>query len=357
MSSGQGPAGPCVKADLPDTASILAAPIRGERGGRRGRIGAPRRLPAWSPRAARPGGGFLTAGGAFLAIVGVAAGRPDAPPGIPDSRAPDGAGVPALDALVSMKPEELARVDIAAMNLACAAGLPGSEGMDIRGCLATLDRFARAIRLETDRYLPMYLRAPEKFRSIEGYYRMQMLLTVLKQDLRVDYSARRTNDEPARSFFADSRDLLLNGLLAPPHTGTCASLPVLVVALGRRLGYPLHLVATRGHLFARWESVDGRERFNVECTNGGMSSYPDEHYARGIYSWRPEMFDREGFLRNLGPREELAGFLDLRGMCLRANGRFAEAGEVYRACARLRPGSRVIAEKLGDAERRTWCQD
>lgn len=253
---------------------------------------------------------------------------------------------PTLDDLLKMAPEELARVDIATMNLLCASGLPGAEDMDIDDCLATLDRFAAAVKFETERCLAMYIRNPAKFRNIEGFYRMQMLVTVIKKDLGVDYSPNRTNDEPMEIFFANSKDLFLNGLLAPLHTGTCASLPVLMVAVGRKLGYPLHLVPTRGHLFARWESADGKERFNIESTNGGMGSHPDEHYTKGQYAWEPEKFGSEGFLQNLTPEQELANFLDLRGLCLRMSKRFSEAHKVYEICTRIRPESKIYAAKL-----------
>jgi hypothetical protein len=55
-------------------------------------------------------------------------------------------------------------------------------------------------------------------------------------------------------------------------------MPVLYVAQARRLGYPVSLVTTKGHLFDRWE---GRgERFNVECTGHGMNRYDDAHYRQ-----------------------------------------------------------------------------
>ena len=254
-----------------------------------------------------------------------------------------------LNELIQMKPEELARGGIVETNLICATDLPGAENLKIQDCLSTLDQWASRVQFETERCLYMYRRDPARFRNIEGFYRMQMLVTVIKQDLGVDYSRNRTNDEPMESFFANSKDLFLNGLLLPPHTGTCASLPVLMVAVGRKLGYPLFLVPTRKHLFARWESADGKERFNIESTNGGMLSHPDEHYTQGMYAWEPEKFGSERFLKSMNPMDEMASFLDLRGMCLRANKRFSEARKVYEVCVALQPESKVMAAKLKGA--------
>jgi hypothetical protein len=47
--------------------------------------------------------------------------------------------------------------------------------------------------------------------------------------------------------FADSRDDLLHGLLTR-KLGTCASLPVLFVAIGRRLGWPMHLAVAKAYI-------------------------------------------------------------------------------------------------------------
>jgi hypothetical protein len=59
-------------------------------------------------------------------------------------------------------------------------------------------------------------------------------------------------------FFADPSKVFLHGLLGPERVGTCSSLPVLYVAVGRQLGYPLKLVTAKGHLFVRWEGAESR---------------------------------------------------------------------------------------------------
>jgi len=37
--------------------------------------------------------------------------------------------------------------------------------------------------------------------------------------------------------------------------------------------YPLKLVKAKGHPFARWESADRRERFNIEATSNGCTHF------------------------------------------------------------------------------------
>ena len=101
--------------------------------------------------------------------------------------------------------------------------------------------------------------------------------------------------------------------------GTCSSLPVLQVAVGRRLGYPLKLVTTKGHLFVRWE--DAHERFNIEAAGRGVNRFTDDYYRHWPFELAPAEEVAEGYLKSLTPPEELAVFLSIRGMCLREAGR------------------------------------
>jgi hypothetical protein len=118
-------------------------------------------------------------------------------------------------------------------------------------------------------------------------------------------------------------------------------MPVLYVAVGRRLGYPLKLVTTEGHLFLRWE--DERERFNVEATAHGLSRFDDDYYRNWPFTVTEEEVRAEGYLKSLTPAEELAVFLSIRGMCLRDTGRVREATHAFAAAARLAPNCRSYA--------------
>ena len=46
---------------------------------------------------------------------------------------------PSLAQLLAMPPEQLAEVDIALMNLRCAEGLRGAEGLNVTAALMMLD--------------------------------------------------------------------------------------------------------------------------------------------------------------------------------------------------------------------------
>ena len=136
--------------------------------------------------------------------------------------------------LLAMMPEQLAQVDIAEMNLLCATGLPGAEDLDIDRCLARIDEWAGKVKAETERHLyrvhdPRYA---EHYRHSEKYFRAEFLLQVLQEDCGVHYNMERVNS----ISFAQSKDLFIHGVVADPNGGTCVSMPVLYVAVGRRLG-------------------------------------------------------------------------------------------------------------------------
>jgi hypothetical protein len=123
---------------------------------------------------------------------------------------------------------------------------------------------------------------------------------------------------------------------------------VLYVAVGRELGYPLKLVATKGHLFVRWDGVG--ERFNVETTSKGLNRFDDEYYRHWPFEVSPSEEAAEGYLKSLTPAGELAVFLSIRGMCLRAQSRFGEAAQSFAAAMRLAPASRGHREMLAPVQ-------
>jgi hypothetical protein len=214
--------------------------------------------------------------------------------------------------LISLPLEQIDGVDIAAMNLLCAEGLPGAQEIDIDRCLAKLDEWAVRVQSETQRHLYRVTdsRFAEHYHHSENYYRAEMLLQVLQEDCGVKYNPERIRNVD----FTNSKDLFIHGMIGDTNGGTCASMPVLYVAIGRRLGYPLSLVPTKGHLFVRWD--DGKARFNIEGSGDGFSSHPDEYY----HFWPLQLDENEkksgNFLISLTHPQELAAFLAARGHCL-----------------------------------------
>jgi hypothetical protein len=314
-----------------------------------------------------------------------------------------------LDQLLASASSQIGQRDIALLNLLSAEGLPGAEHLSPQDCIATLNGWADRVGSETERHLYRYRANPREFESSEGYFRMLMMAVVLYEDFSVRYNPERMSApgavDPNDHFFADSRDVFLHGMLggqssspssgpAPepgrdafhrvpffsgavtdavervPTTfmgvtalrpalnpqlstlnlprGTCSSLPVLYVAIGRRLGYPLKLATTKSHLFIRWEGVG--ERFDLEATGRGMNRYDDEHFKQWPYPVTQEEIQADGYLKSLTPVEELALFLSLRGHCLKEAGRMSEAVASYADAVRLAPAARPYRLLLAAAQ-------
>lgn len=246
----------------------------------------------------------------------------------------------------------IASCDVAELNLACVKGLPGSDDLDIERCLTKLDEWAAHVQREIERHYYRFLRSPEEFNNSQGWFCVLMMITVLQQDFGVRYNPERIRNPD----FTNSRDLFLHGLISG-EGGTCASMPVLYAAIGRRLGYPIKLVHTRSHVFCRWDDPKGRhsfeaDRFNIEGAGIGASSFPDDYYVTWPEPIRSEDIHRGTYLRSLEPKEELAAFLASRGHCLLDNGRLEDARTAYDCSRFLAPNDPHYEAFHQDAQRR-----
>jgi hypothetical protein len=241
---------------------------------------------------------------------------------------------------------DLAQIDVAEVNLACAEGLPGAEKVDMPNCLRTLDEWAKQVERETQRVRPQFERSPEDFNHSWAFFRVLALVTVLQRDIGIRYNPQLIERD---DFFNDASNLFVHGVI-DTHQGTCSSLPPLYVAVGRRLGYRLKLVTTSSHLFARWDDPDG-ERFNIECTSLGLNSYADDYYLSWPVKADPSDVDAFHFLQSFSPKEDLAAFLACRGHCLLQNGDHRSAAHCYAWASTLARNNelpqRALAATLG----------
>jgi tetratricopeptide (TPR) repeat protein len=249
----------------------------------------------------------------------------------------DAAVVPTFDDLLCMPPQDIARYDIATTNLLCASGLPGAEDMDILEYLRRLAVLTDLALRKIERDLPRFRRDPAQFRFpkpvSESFYRIINLVSALQFDAGLRYSPERKEENPAPY---SSKDLLINGLLSDQRIGTCNSIPVVLVAVGRRLGYPLYLTATCQHVIARWEG--GGERFNIDAScPGGFHDHDDDHYRSFPTPMRQVHVESGYYLRNFAPADETALFLFSRAWVLEDHKRFEESLPAWAKCCFLAP--------------------
>lgn len=144
--------------------------------------------------------------------------------------------------LLALSPAEVERCDIARMNLLCAEGLRGAENLSVESFLSRLDGIVKHVELETRRHYYRFQNNKAEFNHSEGFFRMLLMAVTLQEDLALHYNPERITAvgvfEPNDVFFADCRDVFVHGMIAEDRRmGTCASMPVLYVAIGRRLGY------------------------------------------------------------------------------------------------------------------------
>ena len=259
-----------------------------------------------------------------------------------------------LSELLDLPEEKLARVNIARMNLLCATGLPNSENIKLDEYLQTLDRWAEVVKKAEEKYLPTFYRNPAKYENSLSKFKAIMLVLSIKEDLKCGYNMELVRsgamqDWKSTRFFKDSRDLFLHGLIER-QKGTCASLPFLVVALGRQCGYPLYLASSKGHLFCRWQ--DQQETFNIETAIRGVDIFPDSHYLTYPNPFTEAERIDENYLKTHTPIEELSLLMSTRALCFKANGLYQQAVEAYEISLRGFPNSKLTQAYINDAKRR-----
>ena len=259
--------------------------------------------------------------------------------------------IPTLAELLQMAPTELSRLDIGLSNLVCATGLPGAEDMDIPEYMRRLDALTQHVRKKTERQLPMFRENPGQFRFprpvTENFFRVIVLVHALKTDGGLHYNPERADQKRSDKPFS-AKDMLINGLLSDERIGTCNTIPVVIAAVGRRLGYPLHICLNPTHVWTRWEGKG--ERFNIEASGPNeFSDFDDDHFREehgGIADW---FFDDDYYGKNLAPADELAFCLFSRCLVLEGHNRFEEAMPAWAKCCFLAPAEPIYSRRAYSA--------
>lgn len=223
--------------------------------------------------------------------------------------------------------------DIGEVNLRCARGLPGTEAIDFGQCLTLLDRWTEYVDRYTKQTWGGFERDPDRFWNSPAKFRTLALVTALQRDLGVTYDASCLEDP---IDYTDAAPWFICGPITG-RGGTCASLPFLYAAIGRRLGYPLFFVTAKEHLCLRWEEPG--ERFLIECTMQGFEPRRDDYYLTWPKPLSEEDLATGLYLRNLSSQEELAECRLMRGNCLFDHLRIEEALRAWRQARTLCPGN------------------
>ena len=257
--------------------------------------------------------------------------------------------------MMTMSDQELSALDPLIMNLVVAKGIPECAALDISAHARTVDEWARLVGAATRRAEPhahgeaLYQHDPDLWRA------GGMAIMLAGPAFGVRYTGDKLNPaRPEQSFVHD----VIDG-----RTGTCASMPVLYMAMGFRLGWPIRGVVSKDHMWARWDdgvSVErGGKRFNLEATTatsdgqfGTFASTTDEEYAKDLRT--PPIAIRSGSdMTTLTARETLGVFLQERAGYWEAKGDWARAEADLLLATACFPKNRDIRAFLLTAMSRT----
>ncbi len=167
---------------------------------------------------------------------------------------------PSIDEFTGLKLADLDSCDILSLNFHAARGLPGTEKSNLEDWLRKRDAWAQRVQFDICRHIHHFdpqstepLTPVTYGNSLARFFCYHMLQS-LQENCGVRY-------HPDRAFNPDSclpPDVFRHGLMDDEGKGgTCASMPVVYVSVGRRIGLPLYLVMTRGHAFFRWDDTKG----------------------------------------------------------------------------------------------------
>lgn len=231
--------------------------------------------------------------------------------------------------LLALNNEELGELDIAYVNLICASGLPGTQNLNIKAHLDIVDRAAEQVEYNTQR-CRWFKDRPQKYNYSFNLFRIHVMVSVLQRNFGVYYNPRCIPEDS--TLYPE--DVFLHGILGGTG-GTCASLPVIYTAVGRRLNYPLKLVTAACHLFCRWDDPNG-EKFNIcGSNNSGFDNPDDDHFRTGRYPITPKQEQEGRFLISSITTTRISSIFSTKGLLLAGFGKLQRSSSLFCSSKRI----------------------
>lgn len=216
---------------------------------------------------------------------------------------------PTLWQMLDLSDDELEHVDLVAMNLAVARAIPALVELDTGRYVAVVNDWTMQFSQLLQGAEQRFHKSPQQWKNDIQFFRIGMLAGYMGKYLGLGYIPGQRHVDAV--WYTNPSDLFLNGLIDTKH-GTCANLPVLHVAMARRLGWPVSLACVHSHFISRFD--DGKVVYNIEATDidrGGFAEGPDELYLQK-YNLSEKAISSGSDLRNLTAREMLGVFVALR---------------------------------------------
>lgn len=253
-------------------------------------------------------GVVLTAAGFLIYLqAGVVRGTSQAPSYI----SPD-AGHRTVAQLMALPDAELEKVDIVEMSVAVAREISGCENLDYQHYKQVVDGWAS----DVSRWMTVaegnFEKSPQEWRNDINFFRLGLLATYLTRERGVRYHEKYSQEQKdgKNSKYEEPGAVLVHGLIDTLR-GTCATMPVLHVAIGRRLGWPVSLASVGPHYVCRYD--DGKVHYNIEATytGPGFVADSDQDYIKNDGLPQKAVTTGSDF-RSLTAREMLGVFVGMR---------------------------------------------
>jgi len=260
--------------------------------------------------------------------------------------------------LLAMTDDQLPHIDPLVLNFAVARQIPGLDKLDVAKYATQVDELAHRIDVANRVAEPQARDDPLYKLDRDLWWAGGMCVALAGPSFGITYTESRLDPaHPEQAF--------LYGLL-DSKVGTCASMPVLYIAIGHRLGWPIKGVVSKDHMWARWDDGKPKElggkRFNLEATSstsdgvmGSFLSTPDEEYAKELGT-SPLAISSGSDFTSLTPRQLLGVFLQSRAGYWAAKNDWQKAEQDLLAARTCFPQNRELYTFLVEAMSRTGAK-
>lgn len=211
--------------------------------------------------------------------------------------------------LLALPDDELEKIDVLELNLAVSRKVKGQENTDYSHYCNTVDKWTSQFSLKLREAEQLFNNSPHIWKNDIDFFRMGMLSSFLEHEIKIAYNEKQKYIKAIR--YKNLGDLFLYGLI-DTKMGTCATMPTLHVAIGRRLGWPVSLACIGHHFVCRFDN--GEKVYNLETTatdRGGYSLGTDKECIQW-YSIPEQAIKSGSDLRSFSAREMLGTFIAFR---------------------------------------------
>ena len=191
-------------------------------------------------------------------------------------------------------------IDLAKANWLIASDIPEFHDMTRESYFAQLFAMTEHVREEMDQMQADGYGGTDPNDPKTRCRRFCSAIIGLKFSYAEQFRDENLSAAQSKALYTDPDNVFLAGLMST-RQGSCVSMPLIYLVIGRRLGMPVHLVAIGKHFFIRWEEPGFR--MDIETTSVSKIAWtPDDSVYMDIEGMTKDQL-RGSDLRNLSNRE------------------------------------------------------